>query len=110
MLSGVDHNPCMSVPDGQVARLRTCHSPKFVDPRVKIRGTRVLIRETRAPIEFMDKVGAIGREIRVTAGIQSSTQNRQSVAQSQQPRHNGLLLQGRGFASEWVSPLGVSLL
>src|SRR5258706_3022482 len=99
MLSGVDHNPSMSLPDGQVAWLRTSHSPKFVNPDVKIRGTRVPIRETGAPIEFMDKVRAIGIEIRMRAGIQS-TQNRQTIAHSQQPGHSRLLRPVRDFASE----------
>ena len=64
MLNGIDHNPGMSAPDGQVARLRTCDSPKFVDPRVKVRRARVFIRETGALIEFVDKVGAVGGGIR----------------------------------------------
>jgi hypothetical protein len=73
MLNGIDHNPSMSAPDGQVARLRICDSSKFVDARVEIRRARVFIRETGALIESVDKVGAIAREIRMIPRIERDT-------------------------------------
>src|SRR5208337_751920 len=83
MLSGIHHNSSMSSPDGQVARLRPGHPSKFVDPRVKVRRARILVRETSASIEFMDKVGAIGGQIPMMAEIQGNTQNRQTLFESQ---------------------------
>src|SRR5260370_5181508 len=99
MLSGIHHDSSMSGPDGQIARLRTCHSPKFVDPGVKARRARVLVRETGPPIEFMDKVGAIGGELRMMAGIECLTQNRQPLTRSQRPVLNRLPLRVGIFAS-----------
>ena len=62
MLGRIDHNPGVSVPDGQVARLRICHPAKFVDPRIEVRRGRVFVRETRALIESVNEVRAIGSE------------------------------------------------
>jgi len=70
VLDGIDHNPSVSAPDGQVARLRTCHSLKLVNPRVEVRRGRVLIRETGACIESVDKMRTIGKETRMMTGIQ----------------------------------------
>lgn len=70
MLDGIDHNPSVSAPDGQVARLRTGHSLKFVNPRIEVGRGRVLIRETGAGIESVDKMGTIGKETRMMTGIQ----------------------------------------
>ena len=83
MLIGIDDDPSMSAPDSQVTRLRTCDSPKLIGPLIKVRRARVLIKETGALIEFMDKMGAIGREICMTmARIQRGAQNRQTLIRS----------------------------
>ena len=63
MLIGIDHDPGMSAPDGQVTHLRTCDSSKVTRPFIKVGRARVLIRETGALVEFVDKMRAIGREI-----------------------------------------------
>ena len=109
MLGGIDHDPGMSGPDGQVARLRVFHSPEFVDPRVEVRRTCVAIRETGALVESVDKVGAIGGET-MMAGIESGTQNRQSLIPSERPGRNRFVLQVAAFDSDPVSPVRLSLL
>src|SRR4029077_2350457 len=79
MLTGINHNPSMSAPDGQVARLRLCYSPKFVDPHIKVRRARVFIRPTGALIDSVDKVGAVESKLRTMAGIQRDIQNPQTL-------------------------------
>ena len=63
MLIRIDHNPGMSGPDSQITRLRTCDLLKLIGSLVKVGRTRVLIKEARALIESVDKMGAIGGEI-----------------------------------------------
>ena len=83
MLSGIHHDPSMSAPDGQVARLWSCDLPKLVGPPIKVRRARVLKGEARALIECVDKMRAIGREIRTTmARIQRGPQNGQALIRS----------------------------
>jgi len=79
MPGGVDHNPGMSAPDGEVARLRIRHSAEFVNPGVEVGRGGVLIREADALIEGVDQVGAIGRGTRVMAGMQCGAHNRQAL-------------------------------
>src|SRR4029077_1946115 len=110
MLTGINHNPSMSAPDGQVARLRLCDSPKFVDPHIKVRRARVFIRPTGALIDSVDKVGAVESELRTIAGIQRDIQNRQTLTASQRPGADRLLLQIRSLASDSVTPVGICLL
>src|ERR1700724_4737343 len=109
MLDRIDHNPGMSAPDGQVARLRICDSSKFVDPRVKVRGARVFIRQTGALIDSVDKVGAVESKLRMIAGIQRDIQNRQPLTASQRPEPDRLRLQIRSLTSDSVSPVGTCL-
>src|SRR4029077_4359206 len=96
----------MSAPDGQVARLRICHAPKFVDPGVEVGRASVRIRESGARIKSVDKVGAIGTG-RMMAGIQCGAQNREALVQSQ--RLGPVLLVGF-FATSLISPVRPSLL
>ena len=110
MMNRIDYNPGMSAPDGQVARLRTCDSSKFVDPRIKVRRARVFIRQTGALIDSVDKVGAVESKLRVIARIQRNVQNRQPLAASHRPGPDRLLLQVRSLTSDSVSPVGTCLL
>src|SRR5271169_859391 len=89
MPGGIDHNPGMSGPDGQVAGLRMGHSPKFLDPCIEVGRGRVFIRETSALVERMDQMRAIGR---VTGGMQRGTNNRQALTPSQRPEPSRLVL------------------
>ena len=110
MLNGIDHNPSMSAPDGQVARLRICDSSKFVDTRVQARRARVFIRQTGELVDSVDKVGAVESKLRMIAGIQRESQNRQTLTASQRSRPDRLLLQVRSLASDSVGPAGTCLL
>src|SRR3984893_6037975 len=109
MLNGIDHNPCMSTPDGQTARLRICDSSKFIDPRVKLRGARVFIRQTGALIDSVDKMGAVESQLRMIPGIERDIQNRQTLAPSQRPGPDRALLQVRTLATDSVSLVGTCL-
>src|SRR4029077_18226945 len=110
MLNGIDHNPGMSTPDGQIARLRICDSPKFIDPRVKLRRARVFIRQTSALVDSVDKMGAVESKLRMMPGIQRDIQNRQTLTPSQRPGPDRLLLQVRTLTSDSVSVVGTCLL
>ncbi len=88
MLRGIDHDPGMSAPDGQITGLRICHSPEFVSPCVEIRRGRVLIRETGAHIEGVDQVRAVGS---MMARMQCGTNNRQALMPSQGPGRSRLV-------------------
>src|SRR3981081_2289154 len=110
MLDGIDHNPSMSQPDGQVARLRICDSSKFVDSCIKVRRARVFIRQTGELIDSVDKVGAVESKLRMIARIQRDIQNRQTLTASQRPRPDRLLVQVRSLASEPINPAGTCLL
>src|ERR1039457_4999241 len=82
MLIGIHHDPGMSGPDSQITRLRTCDPPKLVGPLIKVGRASVLIDETRALIESVDKMGAIGGEICLAVTrIQCGAQNRQTLTQ-----------------------------
>src|SRR6202021_1199518 len=107
MLGGIHHNPSMPAPDSQVTRLRSGDLPKLIGPLIKVRRARVLKRETRALIESVDKMRAIGREIRrMMARIQRGTQNRQTLIRTQEAGHGGRLLKVRSFVGEVISPVG----
>lgn len=80
MLRGIDHDPGMSAPDGQVARLRTCYSTEFVSPCVEVGRWGIVIGEAGALVNGVDQVRAIGR---VTAGMQCGMNDRQSFMPSQ---------------------------
>ena len=110
MLDGIDHNPSMSQPDGQVARLRICDSSKFVDSCIKVRRARVFIRQTGELIDSVDKVGAVESKLRVIVGIQREIQNGRALTPSQRPEPDRLLLQVRSLASDPVGPAGTCLL
>jgi hypothetical protein len=103
VLDGIDHNASMSAPDGQVARLRPGHAPKFFDPSVQVRRTRVPIREAGTLIEFVNQVGAIGREVGMMPRIQSGAQNHQTLARRERPYGNRLLLRVRVFTRDSMS-------
>src|ERR1700727_321402 len=106
MLGGIHHDPGMSAPDSQVARLRSCHSPKLGGPLIKVRRAQVLIMEARTLIESVDKMGAIGREIRTTmARIQRRPQNCQTFIRSQEAGHGRRVLKIRSFVGGWISPV-----
>src|ERR1700752_5120143 len=85
MLNRIHHNPRMSRPNRQVAGLRTAYAAKFGDPRIKLRRTRILIRETRATILCVDEVGAIVTGPRM-ARIHGYTHNCQPLGSSQRPK------------------------
>src|ERR1700728_1693951 len=107
MLGGIHHDPRMSAPDSQVARLRRCDSPKLVGPLIKVRRARVLKGEARALIECVDKMRAIGGEIRTTmARIQRGPQNRQTLIRSYEAGHGRRLLEIRCLAGDSISPVG----
>src|SRR5882757_4554580 len=106
MLDGIDHNPSVSAPYCQVARLRIYYAPKFVDACVEVRRGSVRIRETGALVESMDEVGAIGLEGRMVAGIQCGTNDRQTFIESQR---SWLAPQARVFGSDSVSLMRASL-
>src|SRR5712671_6523453 len=110
MLNGIDHNPRMPAPDGQVAGLWICYPPKFINPCVKVQRVRVSIREAGALIKSVNKVGAIGSKAGMMAGIERGTQNRQSIIQSQRPRYKCLVLRITVFASDSLCPVRPSLL
>src|ERR1700716_3139967 len=106
MLIGIDHNPSMSAPHGQVARSRTCDSSKFVDTRVKVRRDRVFIRQTGKLIHSVDKVGAVESKLSVIAGIQGNIHNRPTLTPSQRSGPDLLLLQVRSLTTDSISPGG----
>ena len=107
MLSGTHHDASMSAPDSQVARLRSGDSAKLVGPLVKVRRARVLKGEARALIECVDKMRAIGREIRgPMARIERRSQNRQALIRSQEAMLGRRLLKVRSFARDSIRPLG----
>src|SRR3981081_313332 len=110
MLDRIDYNPGIAAPDGQVAGLWICHSPKFVNSRVKVQRVRVSIREAGALIKSVNKVGAIGRKARMMARIECGTQDPQSLIQSQRPRHKCPVLRVTVFASDSLCPVRPSLL
>jgi hypothetical protein len=110
MLDGIDHNPSMSQPDGQVARLRICDSSKFVDTRIKVRRACIFIREAGTLIDSVDEVGAVESKLRVIVGIQREIQNGQALTPSQRPEPDLLLPQVRSLTSDSISPGGASLL
>jgi hypothetical protein len=89
MLGGIDHDPGMSAPDGQVAGFRACHSAEFVNPCVEVGRRGVLIRKAGALIEGVDQVRAIGR---VMAGMQCGTHNRKALAPSHGPWSSRIVL------------------
>ncbi|MFZ0773419.1 MAG: hypothetical protein WCA49_06760 [Candidatus Sulfotelmatobacter sp.] len=89
MLGGIDHDPGMSAPDGQVAGLRICHSAEFVNPCVEVGRGGVLIREAGALKEGVDQVRAVGR---VMAGAQCGTNNRQALMPGQRAGPSPLVL------------------
>jgi hypothetical protein len=89
MLRGIDHNPGMSAPDGQIARLRICHSAEFIKPRIKVGRGGVIIGMAGALIESVDQVRAIGL---VMAGMQCGANDRQSLMPGQRPGRSRLVL------------------
>lgn len=104
MLGGIHHDPSMSAPDSQVTRLRSSDLPKLIGPLIKVRRARVLKRETRALVESVDKMGAIGREIRMMmARIQCGAQNRQTLIWTQEAGHGRRLLKVRSFVGDVIS-------
>src|ERR1700684_718854 len=106
MLGGIHHDPSMSAPDSQVTRLRSSDLPKLIGPLIKVRRARVLKRETRELIESVDKMGAIGREIRMMmARIQRGAQNRQTLIRTQEAGHGRRLLKVRSFVGDVISPV-----
>ena len=89
MLGGIDHNPGMSTPDGQIAGLRICDSAEFINPCVKVGGGGVIIGVTGALINSVDEVRAIGF---VMAGMQCGANNGQSLMPGQRPWRRLLVL------------------
>jgi hypothetical protein len=89
MLGGVDHNPGMSAPDGQIAGLRICHSAEFINPRVEVGRGSVIIGMAGALIKTVDEVRAIGL---VMAGMQRDANDRQSLMPGQRPGRSRLVL------------------
>ena len=91
MLSGIDHNPGMSGPDGQVAGLWMCDLPETLNPSVEVGRWRVVIRETGALVKCVDQVRAI-RRARVMTGAECDPQNRQALGAGQGPGSSELVL------------------
>lgn len=89
MLGGIDHDPGVSAPYGQVARLGICYPAEFVNPCVEVGRGGVVIGEAGALVEGVDQVRAIGR---VMAGMQCGAHNRQSLMPSQGPGRTRLVL------------------
>src|SRR3981081_4606370 len=110
MLIGIDHNPSMSAPHGQVPRSGTCDSSKFYYARLEVRRARVFIRQTGELIDSVDKVGAVESKLSVIAGIQGNIQNLPTLTPSQRPGADRLLLQARSLTTDSISPGGTCLL
>src|ERR1700686_2756665 len=89
MLSGIDYNPGMSAPDGQVAGLGICHAAELVNACVEVGRGGVLIREAGALIEGMDQVRAVGRAM---AGMPCGANNRQALAAGERAGRSPLVL------------------
>jgi len=89
MLGGVDHNPGMTAPDGQIAGLRICHAPEFINSGVEVGRGGVVIGVARALIKSVDEVRAIGL---VMAGMQCGANDRQSLMPGQRPGRSRLVL------------------
>ncbi len=89
MLGGIDHDPRMSAPDGQIAGLRICHPPELVNPCVQIGRGSVIIGVAGALIEPVDEVRAIGF---VVPGMQCGANNRRSLMPGQRTGRSRLVL------------------
>src|ERR1700733_11703519 len=107
MLGGIYHDPSVPAPDSQVTRLRSSDLPKLIGPLIKVRRARVLKREARALIQSVDKMRAIGGEIRMMmARIQSGDQNRATLIRTQEAGHGRRLLRVSSFTGDLISPVG----
>ena len=89
MLDGIDYDPGMSAPDGQIAGLRVYHSAEFVNPCVEVGRGSVIIGVAGALIKTVDEMRAIGL---VMAGMQGGANNHQSLMPGQRPGRSRLVL------------------
>src|SRR5580704_905368 len=89
MLGGIDDDPGVSAPDGQVAGLRICYSAEVVDPFVEVGRGSIVVGEAGAFVQGVNEVRAIGR---VMGGMQGGTNDRQSLMPSQRPGRSRLVL------------------
>lgn len=75
VLRSAGDDASVAAPDDQVSGLGMGHSLELVNPRVEVGRTRVLIGETSAFIQRVNKVRAIVRSLRTMAKIQSCAED-----------------------------------
>jgi len=65
----VDHNSRMTLPDDQVAWLRTPHALERLSPTIEVVGTRILIWETGPAVDGVNQMRTITFRARAVAQL-----------------------------------------
>lgn len=77
-----DHNPRVSSPHHQIARLRPRHSHKSLDSAVQLRRTRIRITEARSFVDCMHQMRTVALRTHPRLRIQRRRNHRQAIIRS----------------------------
>src|SRR6266446_11011894 len=85
VLSGIDHDSCVSAPHHQIASLRMIHALKFMGPGIEIRGGCVTVRKPGTSIDGVNQMGTVRLVVQMDVGVQRCRNHGQPVICGQSP-------------------------